>query len=358
MTIRKIGVWLVIAVMLFTCIGCSSDNNDKTADKELQTKPTTTTTTAPTTTTTAKPKLDFNPLTGEYDVTPGSDTRPIAFMIGNNTKSRPQFGLEKADMYFEGETEYGITRIMAVYAGTDRIPEQLGPNRSARTPFVQIANSIDAIYSHAGGSKAANAVLETKIVDDINALRYDGTTYWRDKDLRAQKGLEYSMMTNGENIAARIEKLGFSTTTDRAVPFLFGTPKGDGAGEQVQVKFSRAQTVAFVYDKANNLYTKYNGTLENGVKHEMTNGSIITATNIFVIYAEKYEENNVTINFRFGNGGTGYAISGGKSREIRYEITGDKMTFFETDGSVAAVQPGKSYICFVDEAQRGNTILK
>ena len=354
MTIRKIGVLLLAVLMLVTCIGCAPEQADPVDKDKLTLNTTTTTTTA---STTAKPDKDLNPLTGEYDITPGADTRPIAFMIGNNTKSRPQYGIEDADMYFEGETEYGITRIMAVYAGTDQIPDQVGPNRSARTPFVQIANSIDAIYSHAGGSRAANKVLETKVVDDINALYYDGSTYWRDKDLWAQKGMEYSMMTNGENIAARIQKLGFSTTTDRAVPFLFGTPKGDGAGEKVQIKFSRAQTIGFVYDAKTNLYTKYNGTLENGEKHVMADGDVITATNIFVIYAEKYEENNVTINFKFQNGGTGYAISGGKSREIRYELTGDKMTFFETDGSVAAVQTGKSYICFVDQAQRENTVL-
>lgn len=352
MTMKKIGALLLTLALLLTCVACAPKTEP--VDKDSLTLGTTTTTTQ---STTAKPDKDLNPLTGEYNITPGADTRPIAFMIGNNTKSRPQYGIEDADMYVEGETEYGITRIMAVFSGAGRIPKQLGPNRSARSPFIQVANSIDAIYSHAGGSRAASKTLETKIVDNINALRFDGTTYWRDATLRAQKGLEYSMMTSGENIAARIEKLGYSTKTDRAVPFLFGNPKGDGAGEKVQIKFSRTQTIGFVYDQEANLYTKYNGTLENGVKHTTADGDVITATNIFVIYAEKYEENNVTINFRFQNGGTGYAISGGKSREIRYELTGDKMTFFETNGSVAEVQTGKSYICFVDQNERENTIL-
>ena len=355
MTIRKICAVLLAAVMLLTCAACTPKTEP--VDKNQLTL-NTTTTTATTQSTTEKPNMDLNPLTGEYDITPGTDTRPVAFMIGNNAKSRPQYGIEDADMYFEGETEAGITRIMAVFAGTDHIPAQLGPNRSARTPFLQIANSIDAIYSHAGGSKAAKAVIATKVVDNINALVYDGTTYWRDKTLRAQKGLEYSMMTSGKNIAERIKKLGYSTTTNRAVPFQFGAPKGDGAGEQVQIRFSKTQTIGFKYDKETNLYTKYNGTLENGAKHVVADGDVITATNIFVIYADKYAENNKTINFKFANGGTGWAISGGKSREIRYELTGEKMTFFETDGSVAAVQTGKSYVCFVENGERGNTILK
>lgn len=53
-------------------------------------------------------------------------------MIGNNDKSRPQHGLDQADLYVEAETEGGITRIMAVFANAARVPSQLGPVRSAR----------------------------------------------------------------------------------------------------------------------------------------------------------------------------------------------------------------------------------
>lgn len=58
----------------------------------------------------------------------------MAVMIGNNDKSRPQYGLDQADMYVEAETEGGITRIMAVFANAARVPAQLGPVRSAGRP--------------------------------------------------------------------------------------------------------------------------------------------------------------------------------------------------------------------------------
>ena len=44
----------------------------------------------------------------------GEDNRPFAFMIGNNDRSRPQVGLDKADPV-EAKPG-GITRIMAVFA--------------------------------------------------------------------------------------------------------------------------------------------------------------------------------------------------------------------------------------------------
>ena len=107
MTMKKIGALLLSAALLLTCAACAPEE-PQPVDKDKLTLGTTTTTT--TQSTTAKPDKDLNPLTGEYDITPGADTRPIAFMIGNNAKSRPQYGIEDADMYFEGETEYGITK--------------------------------------------------------------------------------------------------------------------------------------------------------------------------------------------------------------------------------------------------------
>ena len=85
----------------------------------------------------------------------GEGTRPVGVMIGNNSTSRPQHGIDKADLYVEAETEGGITRILALFANAERIPAQLGPVRSARSPFVTIAQAMDIVYAHAGGSTPA-----------------------------------------------------------------------------------------------------------------------------------------------------------------------------------------------------------
>ncbi len=353
MSIRKLGALLCAVLMIVTCVGCAPEPVNVDKDKL---------TLATTTTTTTRPIVQdgtYNPLTGEYDITDGAGTRPVALMIGNNDKSRPQYGIDQADLIVEMETEGGITRLMAVFTGAEQIPAQIGPNRSARTPFVKIATALDAIYSHAGGSEPAKALLATKIIDEIDALGYDGTAYWRDAGLRASKGLEYSMMTSGENIAGIIQKQGFRTTTDRLPPYDFATPIGTNAGEKVQVKFSTAQTISFVYNAETGTYTKSNGTLANGSEHTTADGGVITAKNIFVIYAKKVSEGNgITISFDFDKGGAGCAISGGKSREITWEMSNDGLIFREQNGSVAAAAPGKSYICVVSNAVKNPLVLE
>ena len=85
-------------------------------------------------------------------------------------------------------------------------------------------------------------------IDNINALSYDGSTFWRDEQLKKSKGLEYSMMTSGDKMKARMDKLKIGTTATRPVPFGFGDKAGNGAGASLQVNVSDSRAVTFVYD--------------------------------------------------------------------------------------------------------------
>jgi len=313
--------------------------------------------TAEQTTTTTAPKFKTNPLTGIEDIKIADWERPVAFMIGNNDKSRPQLGIEKADMYFEAETEGGITRIMAVFAGAARVPEKLGPIRSARTPFIKIAESLGAIYCHAGGSRAGLAFLKTADVDSINALGSSGGAFDRDDTLKNTKGTEYSMLTSGSMMLARIKALKFKTQPLKPSPFGFGeTGTGSGAGSRVQVRFSGAQTVSFQYDTQTKLYSKYNGTLEKGTAHISYGGKTLTVSNIIIMYDEIYWENKTTKDFRLISG-NGVLVSGGASRQIRWNRNKDRLQFTERDGTPLNISPGKTYICLTSLSNTDKTIL-
>ena len=67
--------------------------------------------------------------------------RPIAVMVENTPDARPQSGLVNADVVFEVEDEYGITRFVAVFSSYDA--DLVGPVRSARPYYAEIAASFD-----------------------------------------------------------------------------------------------------------------------------------------------------------------------------------------------------------------------
>lgn len=314
-------------------------------------------TTAATTGTTAPP-ANLNPLTGINDIAVGSSVRPVAVMLGNNPKSRPQAGIEQADMYWENETEGGITRVMAVFSGISRVPETLGPIRSARSPFVTAAESLNAVYVHAGGSAIALETLKTAGVGDINALSgSNSAAFWRDAALRQSKGLEYSMMTAGTKLASLMNKRGITDNTDKASSFSFGKG-GDntGTGASVQVRLSGYQTVAFKYNASSGLYTKINGTLGGGEIHVAQSGAAVTASNVLVLYDEKYNEDAAHINFRLQSG-SGLLVTAGGSRAVRWACSQKSFHFTEQDGSALRLNPGKVYVCLTDKSNASATVL-
>lgn len=350
---------LCVIALLCSCIfvgGCS-----KKAEETSTPKPTTTAkvTSAETTATEAPNPCNQNPFTGEYDIDPNASTRPVGVMIGNNPASRPQFGIEDADLYFEIETEGAISRIMAVWASPERMPETVGPCRSARTPFVKIAKSLDLVYLHVGGSTTGKAKINALSVADIDG-NVDETVFWRDQGLINSRGYEYSMMATGSKVLNYMKKANYRLNTESGALFTFGEKLGDGAGKTASIDVTGTQTVIFRYDAATGLYTKSNDDWNPEEVHVSYNASgkqvPIKVTNVLVLYASKYMENGTTCDFTLG--GDGVLITGGTSRDITYSNDGTGFSFSEADGSEMIVNPGKTYICVVNSALRGGTDLQ
>ncbi len=342
---------LVCVLLMLSLSSCNEAVVPNSQPVEQTTKPT------PSTTAPTVPAKDINPLTGLFDIIPAQSVRPVCVMIGNDDRSRPQAGIDKADMYVEAETEGGITRIMAVFAGVARVPGKLGPIRSARTPFILIAESLGSVYCHAGGSRAGLNVLRTADVGNIDALYgINNSAFWRDAGLRNSKGLEYSMMTSGERLNTRIKAFRFSQKTNNPSPFAFGGSISGSSAENIQVKMSNLQTLSFRYDADSGLYTKINGTLSRGTAHKTIDGAILKATNIIIMYDNKYNEDGRTISFRLQNG-TGLLVSGGKSRQIRWSRSKGSLVFTENDGSKLMLPTGKPYICLTDSSNSSKTVI-
>lgn len=126
-------------------------------------------------------------------VPPGTGVmRPLAIMIENHNQSRPQSGLDHADVVYEMPVEGGITRFMAIYT---RAPGLIGPVRSCREYFVDRALEIDALYVHCGGSPAGyNYISKTKI-NSIDEIKW-GDPFFRDKTRKAP----HNLYGNGKDV--------------------------------------------------------------------------------------------------------------------------------------------------------------
>lgn len=109
--------------------------------------------------------------------------RPMAVMVNNHVLARPQTGLSQADIIYEAVAEGGISRFLAVFHS--KVPEKVGPVRSARKYYVDFAKENDAWFGHWGGAATANEAnvydyMRGIYVSSIDAMWAGSSAFWRD----------------------------------------------------------------------------------------------------------------------------------------------------------------------------------
>ncbi len=348
---------LMVAALLVTCAACSGGKGEGNG---TTTEATTTTTVESTGTTKPTQSVEgkiYNALTGAYDLNKDEPSRPVAIMVPNDSKViGNQIEIDKADFYFECETEGAIPRLLTAFASVKRIPDTYGPVRSARTPFVATARSLGAVYVHAGGSTGADAILNTGVLDRVNALAQGKQYFWRDPDLKSRIDHEHSLVT-GDELVGLLEKKSFSTERIKDLPFTFGDKKGSATATTVQLNTTPSHRATFIYDEATGLYGKNIGTIDSHKPHQSLAGNQIKVANVLVMYAERYAESSQHIAFKNGKG-TAYLFSGGTYRKIIFDRNDTSFSFTEEDGTPAVFAQGKIYMVLAEQSLESKIVTK
>ena len=91
---------------------------------------------------------------------------PLAVLVENHPDARPQAGLAQADVVYEALTEGGISRFLAVYLTGNAA--SIGPVRSARDYFVNLAAEHNASLVHVGASPGGYEALKRIGLRDLD----------------------------------------------------------------------------------------------------------------------------------------------------------------------------------------------
>ncbi|HZD59594.1 MAG TPA: DUF3048 domain-containing protein [Anaerolineae bacterium] len=209
----------------------------------------TTTTTIP-----VPPEPKFRcPLDGEATTEQNSLRRPLAIMIENHVDARPQSSLTKACIVYETVAEGGITRFMAIFLHNDA--DTVGPVRSAREYYVNLAQQYNALYAHCGGPATIYSYMRRLGVATLDEFA-NGDAYWRIRGRRAP----HNLYTSTENLWKKAVKRKYDTEVFYQKPsFKDDEPlavRPDTA--TVDINFSRpAFRVHYEYDRKTNSYKRF-----------------------------------------------------------------------------------------------------
>lgn len=174
-----------------------------------------------------------------------SRLRPLAVLL-DNFRGYPQAGLAEATAIAEMPVEGGLTRLMAIYDQVD--PERVGPIRSARDYFVDLARRFDGILVHDGGSPAALAAIDRGRLPTLNAYRF-GELFSRGQGREAP----YNLYSSGNSLRDAINRLSLGQSLEMrgVVP---RPPEEAPEAEAVEVSFGANYSSGFAYIRELDIY--------------------------------------------------------------------------------------------------------
>lgn len=285
----------------------------------------------------------YAPYTGE-EVTK-EVANNIAFMsiIENSPEARPQSGFTEADIVFEAMAEGGITRCLALYQ-KDNSPK-IGPVRSMRTYFIDLAYEYNLPFAHCGGSHDALDRINKEKPMSLNEM-VNGSYYWRDKTIKIQ---EHGLYTSTDKIKALITEKDYikSPTVKLNFDKAYWDNLNAPAANNITVKFNGQYTTAYTFKDG--LYYKSMNKIPSINKED----SKPVAVKNIVIQKVNYRTraNELYLDADLIGQGDGYIISNGKAQKVTWSKADlhSQTIFKDENGKIVPLNPGKTWWHLLDQ---------
>lgn len=353
---KKIIIIAVVAILVVAIVAGVVFAVTKAKNKEPETtEPTTTTTTE---TTTEAPALILNPLTGESEYNENAvGKRPVAIVVENAYAARPQWGIDDStnspDIILEGEVEGGETRMLWFYADYTSVPDQIGPIRSARPPFIRFSELYDSIFIHWGQSSSrdnyvgADTVFKTDGVDHINQMAYSDKVGLFSRDKSRGVSSEHTGVLHGNKLEQAIENAKFRTDVkESSFTQLAFNEKEQTVGSD--------KCTAFAFTFSSNTKTRDWKYSEDDKMYHCTDYlTDVARKNLLVLYdtTEYVAKSNykgsgkseIYCNYKLA-GGSGKLVSLGTITDITWSVQNGVLKVKDSNGNDVSLNPGKTWI--------------
>ncbi len=289
-------------------------------------------------------------LTGQYIDEEVSKIRPIAVMLDNHYGARPQEGLSEADIVYEVLAEGRITRYMAIFQSKN--PEEIGPVRSARPYFINLAMSYYPLYVHVGGS--VDALVYLKKIEKIGNI--DGLTsgkFYR----KNHKTIPHNMYIKSAGVREQADEYNYYKEVEfEGLSISNNDNKLDGEdANSIKIVYKEPSNydsigyfVEYKYDDDNKNYLRY----VNGKEHLDEASEIhLTAKNILIIEAtHKVLDSKGRRAVDIIGEGKGKYIYEGKCIDITWnkKDATSKMRYYDLEDNEVILNAGNTYIQVVE----------
>lgn len=323
------------------------------------------------------------------------ERRPMAVMIENHSDSRPQSGLQSADIVYEAVAEGGITRFMGVFycgavSGSTTNKYDVGPVRSARTYFLDVASEYAdyPLYAHVGGANCSapkdpvtgrqagpcTTNKKAQAIEQISDYGWNNQGTWGDLsqfslsykacrrepertgDVRATEHTMYCSTTEMWNVAASRGLTNKTTVKNQSWdknyrPWTFkqkDAPASTITTPKVSFNFWEGYgeyAVAWNYDQAKNEYLRSNA----GKQHtDFNTKEVLSAKNLIIQFTK--ESRSIDIHghnlYEMVGTGKGVLLQNGIKEDITWSKANrlSRTIFKDSKGNEVNFVPGRVWV--------------
>lgn len=296
-----------------------------------------------------------NPLTGEVVSDPAYlRRRPLAVKLSNAPAvyTRPQSGLNDADLVFEHTTEGNLTRFTAIIYG--KTPPRLGPVRSARLIDIELPAMYDAALGYSGSSNGVAALLQNSDFRDRILYAWEKGYYRTGED---NKPVEHTLYATPELLWEALSEKGTNNPPNFTTTNVFSNaaPAGGTPSSALNLDYNWT-LVNWRYDPGSGRYLRWT----DGIPHlDGNTNEQVSAANVVVIApnhaydAEICEQINsdgtcaaLSVEVQLWGSGGGAVFRDGQRYDVTWERQGrsDSLTFKDSAGNPFPLKIGNSWV--------------
>ncbi len=302
-----------------------------------------------------------SPFTGEvFESEEIANRRPIICKVSNSPAeyTRPQYGLNSADMVFEHLAE-GVTRFSVLMHS--QTPERLGPIRSARLIDTYLAEMYDAAFCFSGASIGVSGRLEgSNFRSRLLRSYYEG--YFRDETLDVP--FEHTMFTEPQlfwEIELEKRELNRAPRSVNQAAFSSEPPEGGEEAEYVSIQYRNWSFVEWEWDDE---IGKWIRTVDDEVLTDKNTDEPISADNVLILFVPHFVDRSICdwqleqipepnahclaggLYPDFDGWGDAHLMRDGRHYVGRWESDGENtmLTYYDEDGNALPLQIGNTWV--------------
>lgn len=277
-----------------------------------------------------------------------ANTVPISIMIENLYTVRPQAGLAAASVVYETLAEGGIPRFLAIFARTDM--PKVGPVRSARPYYVDVAKEYNATLMHAGGSRDAFNEVGRMKLRSIDALVNKTARYF----FRAgPSATTHNLFTKSALLKAVYNdfkldtvKATFQSWKFKDDPVLAKRPN-EKRTLTIDFRSGSQYIVAYRYERISNSFIRYNGG-KPFLDANLPKNTPVRVKNVIVqlIEKEKVLDWQKHLALQITGSGRGWLLQDGKLQQImwRKAKVDSRTVFYYLNGREVELTRGNTWV--------------